>query len=309
MCAMPKSRKPAARKPRVAPVRALVPTRARHDGWTPERQTGFLDALAESGCVAEACAAVGMSAQSAYRLRTRVDAQGFRLAWDAALDLAIRKLSDACYSRALHGQAVPHFYKGEQVGEHRRHDNRLAMFLLRYRDPLRYAATLDQMVYSGHPEAAAIGYARARTRAADEAYGIADEPVEDGPPAYTTMPLADATAQAVEEALIAGNGPVSGSAERRGRVTDARRKRWAAEAGERERLAREGFAAASRAAREALAAGRLPDAGEWPGGDVASPSSPSAPPVRPTTPPPAAAEPAQKSPRRAPPASPRVRTP
>ena len=48
--------------------------RRRHDGWTPEKQTAFIEALAESGCVDESARRVGMSVQSAYALRRRVDA-------------------------------------------------------------------------------------------------------------------------------------------------------------------------------------------------------------------------------------------
>jgi hypothetical protein len=138
-----------------------VPVRDRHDGWTPERQHAFIAALAESGCVDEACRTVGMSVQSAYRLRRHFDAQGFRLAWEAALDYAIRRLSDAVYARAIHGVAVPHYYKGEVVGEHRRYDERLAMFLLRYRDPLRYAKGWDTIEpMHGHEEIYAVRLAR-----------------------------------------------------------------------------------------------------------------------------------------------------
>jgi len=138
-----------------------VPVRDRHDGWTPERQHAFIAALAESGCVAEACKTVGMTSQSAYRLRRHFDAQGFRLAWDAALDYAIRRLSDAVYARAIHGVAVPHYYKGEVVGEHRRYDERLAMFLLRYRDPARYAKGWDKIEpVDGHEELFAVRLAR-----------------------------------------------------------------------------------------------------------------------------------------------------
>lgn len=46
---------------------APVPTKLRHDGWTPDRQHDFVAALAASGCVAEACRAVGMTPASAYR--------------------------------------------------------------------------------------------------------------------------------------------------------------------------------------------------------------------------------------------------
>ena len=123
----------------------LVPVRARHDGWTPEKQHDFIAALAESGCVAEACAAVRLSAKSAYRLRARPDASTFRQAWDVALDYAIRRLGDFALSRALHGVSRPVFYQGEQIGERRHYDERLTMFLLRYRDPVRYGAWNDAM--------------------------------------------------------------------------------------------------------------------------------------------------------------------
>jgi len=123
----------------------IVPLRNRHDGWTPERQQAFIAALAESGCVTEACQAVGMSSQSAYRLRRDFEAQGFRRAWEAALDYAVRRLSDAAFSRAIHGVPVPHYYQGEVVGEHHRYDEKLTMFLLRYRDPMRYAKAWDKV--------------------------------------------------------------------------------------------------------------------------------------------------------------------
>jgi hypothetical protein len=71
---------PGAHHPGTLP--ATVPTRARHDGWTPDKQHDFIAALAESGCVTEACAAVRMSPKSAYRLRARPDASVFRQAWE-----------------------------------------------------------------------------------------------------------------------------------------------------------------------------------------------------------------------------------
>jgi len=117
----------------------------RHDGWTVERQTRFLTALAACGCVREACAVVGMTYGSAYKLRSRASAKSFRLAWDAALDCAMSRLETAMLSRAIHGVRRPVFYKGEQVGEWRYHDERLGMFLLRYRRPLRFGSHLDRL--------------------------------------------------------------------------------------------------------------------------------------------------------------------
>lgn len=51
---------------------------------------------------------------------------------------------------------MPVFYRGEQVGERRRYDERLAMFLLRYRDPPRYGKWNDRREWRGHPEGPAF---------------------------------------------------------------------------------------------------------------------------------------------------------
>lgn len=127
------------------PAFGPVPLRYRHDGWTPDRQLAFVEALAGCGCVDEACKTVGMSRNSAYALKRRHDAQAFRLAWDAAMDYAVGRLADAAMSRAINGVAVPVFHNGEQVGERRYYDERLTMFLLRHRDPVRYGQWLNRM--------------------------------------------------------------------------------------------------------------------------------------------------------------------
>jgi hypothetical protein len=110
-----------------------VALRARHDGWTAEKQIAFIEALAETACVEEACRRVGMSDSSAYQLRRRPRGFAFRQAWDAALDYALNRLEQAALSRALNGVPRPVFYKGEQVGEWREYDERLTIFLLRNR--------------------------------------------------------------------------------------------------------------------------------------------------------------------------------
>lgn len=121
-----------------------VPVRPRWDGWTRQKQVDFIEALAATACVDEACRAVGMSDRSAYALRARSRAQSFRGAWDAALDVGMQRLEQAAFGRALNGVPRPVFYKGEQVGEWREYDERLAMFLLRYRRPERFGAWLDR---------------------------------------------------------------------------------------------------------------------------------------------------------------------
>lgn len=169
-----------------APEFNAAATRSRHDGWTPERQHDFIQALAESACIAEACGAVGMSPSSAYRLRALPAASAFRQAWDIALDYAIRRLGDAALARALHGVARPVYYKGEQIGERRYFDEKLTMFLLRTRDPVRYGRWLDGMEARRHPDGAGIVLAHALNAVVDAGHGVGDwagdppEPARDG---------------------------------------------------------------------------------------------------------------------------------
>ena len=132
--------------------RAAAPTipfepaqlRPRHDGWTAERQIRFIEALAASKCVDEACRVVGMSDTSAYELRNRPCGAAFARAWDLALDLKLDRVEQAAVERSINGVVRPIFYKGEQVGEYRHFDERLTMFLLRSRRPHRYGKWIEQ---------------------------------------------------------------------------------------------------------------------------------------------------------------------
>jgi hypothetical protein len=146
-----------------------VPLRARLDGWTAERQVAFIEALAESACVVEACRSVKMTKQSAYALRARPEAISFRAAWDAALDYATRCLGDAALARAVKGVANPVFYQGEKIGEKRTYDERLTMFLLQRRDPLQYGAWRDKAEWDGHPESQAFGLLQAKAAVREDA--------------------------------------------------------------------------------------------------------------------------------------------
>lgn len=129
-----------------------VPLRARHDGWTPERQIAFIDALAQTACIEDACREVGMGVSSAYTLRQRCDAAPFRNAWDAALQFGVKRLSDVAFSRAIYGVENPVFFQGEQIGTRRQFDERLTMFILRYRDPVRYGKWRDQFGFEEEPD-------------------------------------------------------------------------------------------------------------------------------------------------------------
>lgn len=115
-----------------------VARRPRHDGWTPDRQFEFIQALADTGCVEDAARHVGMSVQSAYQLRRQPGSESFQRAWGLALRAGLDRLADAAMSRALHGVARPIYQKGELVGEYRHFDERLTMFLLRTGNPARF---------------------------------------------------------------------------------------------------------------------------------------------------------------------------
>ena len=108
--------------------------RIRRRGWTPERQRGFIAALARCGSVSAAARHVGMSARTAYRLLDAPGADSFAAAWDAAVDQGVERTRSDALQRAFHGAFVPVYRRGKLVRvEHRRCD-RLAIALLSGRD-------------------------------------------------------------------------------------------------------------------------------------------------------------------------------
>jgi hypothetical protein len=107
-----------------------VAVKARHDGWTPERQRGFIDRLVVSGSVAKSARAVGMTPQSARNLRKRRGAASFALAWDRALESGRSYQIDVGLERSINGERIPVVRNGVVVGEKHRTDNRLAMSVL-----------------------------------------------------------------------------------------------------------------------------------------------------------------------------------
>jgi hypothetical protein len=173
--------------------------RQRSAGWTPDRQRKFIEALASSACVTAAADSVGLSATSAYNLRRRPDAQAFRIAWDAAIDFAMRRLVDAALARAVHGVAVPIFYRGEQVGERREYPEHLAMFLMRAHDPHRFGA--QHPTAPRHGDAAGQHLAQALGHMDEQARGaLSAEPLPAEPPRLTGPGAADASVAEIRDA-------------------------------------------------------------------------------------------------------------
>lgn len=111
----------------------------RSNGWKPEVQRAFIEALAETGSVRAACRRVGRSEHGAYQIRCHPEGEEFRAAWDAALDLGVRRIEDGAMDRALYGTEETVHYHGDLVATRRRYNERLVMFILRNRAPDRFA--------------------------------------------------------------------------------------------------------------------------------------------------------------------------
>lgn len=117
-----------------------VARRPRSDGWTPDVQRAFIEALADTALVSAACRAVDMSVTSAYRLRRAPGAESFARAWDAALVHAADQLVDLAFSRAVEGVDIPVFDRdGCRIGAKRYYSDRMMMFLMRAYRPERFA--------------------------------------------------------------------------------------------------------------------------------------------------------------------------
>ena len=105
------------------------------DHWTSAKMAAFLRQLSASHSVSAAARSVGMSRQSAYRLRSRLKGKAFDVAWDVAFHHSYDNLAHAALERALNGVEMPVFFQGEQVGSYRKFDERLTVALLAMSTP------------------------------------------------------------------------------------------------------------------------------------------------------------------------------
>ena len=129
--------------------------RSRRTGWSIERQCAFLAQLYFTGSPAAAARMVGMSRESAHRLRARAGAEGFANAWDrvlthpgtgrcqpAATDLRKVTFPTLC-QRAAIGLVRPVLYRGRMTGIAVRADNTALLRLLRREDALAARVAAD----------------------------------------------------------------------------------------------------------------------------------------------------------------------
>jgi hypothetical protein len=112
------------------------PRADRHDGFTAATEQLFLRTLADTGVVADACRASGITRQAAYARRRSAAGRPFALAWDAAQLIARTPLGDDVLARARHGVIERVYRNGELVAERHRYDNRLSMAVLTRLDRL-----------------------------------------------------------------------------------------------------------------------------------------------------------------------------
>jgi hypothetical protein len=124
---------------RRVPAFTPVPLRARKDGWTPVLQADFLGALAENGSVTAAAARVGMTRESAYRLRGKPGGESFAAAWDQVLGVPkpLPKSTDSLLMhRAFYGTLKPIMRGGKHVATRHSPDNQAFLQLYRASLPL-----------------------------------------------------------------------------------------------------------------------------------------------------------------------------
>jgi hypothetical protein len=145
-----------------------VPRQYRHDGWTPERQKAFIEALADTGSVSRAARTVNMAQANCYTLRRAPGAEAFRKAWDAALDFGVARLKDIAFERAIDGYQVPVFVGGKLAGYRRKTNDALLMFCLRHygSDTQGRRTTINYFSTRAEAGAAADGAASAVAQAA-----------------------------------------------------------------------------------------------------------------------------------------------
>ena len=145
----PDPRSAAVQNRRISRVPAFTPVelRARHDGWTPLRQAEFIGYLAETRCVKQAAALVGMSRESAYRLRRKPGAEDFGAVWDAILGVQnipkAKVTLETLFQRIRLGRYRPVLRGGRYVATMKKPDNQALLSAISHLD--RVAPPEDEM--------------------------------------------------------------------------------------------------------------------------------------------------------------------
>lgn len=101
--------------------------RPRHDAFTPARRIPFLKHLAKTGCILDACRAVGVSSRTVYRLQDR-DPE-FRKHCELAISMARTPVALAAWERGVVGIEEDYVRGGQVYTRIRRSDSILRLLL------------------------------------------------------------------------------------------------------------------------------------------------------------------------------------
>jgi hypothetical protein len=127
-----------------------VPRRAaRSNGFTPERQRAFVQALAAGGSVRLACKAIGCSSHAMYKLRNAAGAESFSAAWDNAVRRGARRVLDVMIDNAVNGTPEYLYQNGQLIAERRRFNTRGQMWLVAHYMPDQFAVEGGLMHHPG----------------------------------------------------------------------------------------------------------------------------------------------------------------
>ena len=192
-------------KPTTVPAFAPVPrSKERSNGWKPEVQRAFIEALAETGSVKAACRRVGRADHGAYILRRHPEAVEFRRAWDAALDIGMRRIEDVAMDRALNGVDVPVYSYGKLVGSRTVYNDRLLMFMLRNRAPERFPGGMNASGAKGMNAVGQMELNRLKKQLRKE---LEEEQEAKAPSAAEVRASIDRTLAAIKARTIASTSP------------------------------------------------------------------------------------------------------
>jgi hypothetical protein len=237
-----------------------VPRRYRHDGWTPERQKAFIEALADTGCVTRAAAQVNIAQTNAYELRRAPGAEGFRRAWDAALDFGLLRLKDIAFERAIEGQLVPVFVGGKLMGFRRKRNDALLMFCLRHYGQDSNGKRVTVNYFSSRASAGAVAVS-----------------AEGTPPPPSAVPLPEKSRGGIAQAEASAttvrtviSGPADGPSTSSGRAAKADEAAAVLDGFEGVRLDAQAQAAIAAALEACAARARAADSAYEQGGEAAA---------------------------------------
>jgi hypothetical protein len=111
--------------------------RERHDAFTDAKKSDFLTALVKTGCILDACRALGVSARTIYR-HQESDPR-FSDNCTAALRMSATPFELTAWQRAVEG-VEQEFACGGQVHVRRRYSDSLLRLLLQGSNPKKYGA-------------------------------------------------------------------------------------------------------------------------------------------------------------------------